>query len=52
MNASTFDALITEIADRVADIIFARFAAPSTHYGTGKAATLPPGKSRAWRSAT
>lgn len=40
--------MLTEIAERVADIIVARLAAPSTHYGTGKAATLPPGKSRAW----
>jgi hypothetical protein len=48
VKSAVFDALLTEIAERVADIVVARLAAPSTHYGTGKAATLPPGKSRAW----
>lgn len=46
--SSALDALLDELATRVADKLAVRLASPSTHYGTGKAATLPPGKSRQW----
>ncbi len=44
------DAFLDELAERVAAKVVARLAgaASTSHYGTGRAATLPPGKSRSW----
>lgn len=41
-------AVLDELAELVAAKVLAKLAAPSSHYGTGRAATLPPGKSKAW----
>lgn len=43
-----FDAIIEVIAERVASRILARLGSPTTHYGSGRKASPPPGKSRAW----
>lgn len=45
---SPLDAVLDDLAERVAAKVLAKLSAPSTHYGTGRAAVLPPGKSRAW----
>ena len=45
---SALDAVLEELAELVAAKVLARMAAPSSHYGAGRAATHPPGKSRAW----
>lgn len=45
---AAFDAILDDLAERVAERVLARLGATTTHYGTGRAATLPPGKSRAW----
>lgn len=42
------DALLDDLAERVAAKVLERLAAPTSHYGTRVGATLPPGKSRAW----
>jgi len=48
VSPALFEELLDELAERVVAKILARLAAPAGHYGTGRAATLPPGKSRAW----
>lgn len=46
---SALDALVKALAKEIAALVVAELSASSiTHYGTGKTATLPPGKSRAW----
>lgn len=42
------DAILDELADRVAARILEKLSAAPSFYGTGKGATLPPGKTRAW----
>ncbi len=46
--ANILDAFLDVLAERVAAKIAEKTAGPSTHYGSGRSATLPPGKSRAW----
>lgn len=48
MTRAVLDELLDELAERLAAKVLDRLAAPAEHYGTGRAATLPPGKSRAW----
>ena len=45
---SALEDVLEELAERVAAKVLARMAAPTSQYGTGRAATLPPGKTRAW----
>lgn len=44
----SFDAVLDELAERVAAKVLAKLSAAPSFYGTGKGATLPPGKTRAW----
>ena len=48
MSRAVLEELLDELAERLAVKVLARLTAPAGHYGTGRAATLPPGKSRAW----
>lgn len=47
MNAP-LDAVLDDLAERVAAKVLERLTAPASHYSTRKGAVLPPGKSRAW----
>lgn len=45
---SALDAVLDELAERVAAKVLARLSAPTTHYTTRPAGPHPPGKSRSW----
>lgn len=40
--------LMEFVADRIAARVVAKLGSCTTHYGSGKTATPPPGKSRSW----
>ena len=41
-------AIVRELAKETAALVVDELRSPASHYGTGKGATLPPGKTRAW----